>query len=213
MKAPSEPTSTRSGVTPHGSVRVSDPERIRALAHPIRLQLLDLLTEREATASECAIAIGESPASCSFHLRTLEKYGYIERAEPRGREKPWRVVAHGWDMRPDEAEPGSMRAVQELALMGLEREWMRTRAYFAQADRESDAWVQASTFTRSTFWATVDELAQLSLELQTITERFMGRGSDPSLRPAGARLAHMMAVANPEPIPETDDGHARVAHN
>lgn len=181
--------------------RITDPERIRALAHPIRLRLLDVLTTRdEATASECAALIGESPASCSFHLRMLEKYGFAERAQRRGKEKPWRAVSRGWDMRPDPGEPASLRALQELAAMGLDAEWARLRAYYGQMDRDADEWVQASTFTRSAFWATAEELAQVSLELQSIAERFAGRIADPSLRPAGARFARVVAVANPEPL-------------
>jgi DNA-binding transcriptional ArsR family regulator len=182
------------------SERVTDPERIRALAHPVRLALLDHLGDvPEATATECADAIGESPASCSFHLRMLEKYGYIERAERRGREKPWRVVAAGLDLRPDPEVPSSLHAVRAVAEMGLETEFLRARGYFAQLDAEADEWVQASTFTRSSFWATAEELAELSRELQTITDRFAGRHTDPSTRPPGARYARMFAVANPEP--------------
>lgn len=182
------------------SVRITDPERIRALAHPIRLRLLDLLgIHDELTASECAELIGESPASCSFHLRMLEKYGFIERSAPRGREKPWRVAQQGIDMRPDPDEPGSMVAVQEIAALGLDQEFQRVRAYFAGVADEPDEWVQASTFTRSVFWATADELAELSHLLQTITDRFDGRKADPSKRPPGARLARLVAVANPEP--------------
>lgn len=180
--------------------RVTDPARMRALAHPLRLQLFDVLTERvEATATECAEIVGESVASCSFHLRMLEKYGFVERAERRGREKPWRITARSWDMRPEPGSAASLRALQELAILGLDTEWERVRAYFAQADAESDEWVQASTFTRSTFWATADELAQLSRDLQTITDRFAGRAADPSKRPPGARFSRMIAVANPEP--------------
>lgn len=180
--------------------RVTDPARLRALAHPLRIQLLDILTERgEATATECAEIVGESAASCSFHLRMLEKYGFIERAESRGRERPWRPVARSWDMRPDPGSPGSLRALQEVAILALDAEWERARAFFAQSDGETDEWVQASTLTRSTFWATADELAQLSRDLQTITDRFAGRSADPSKRPAGARFARMVAVANPEP--------------
>jgi len=179
--------------------RVTDPERIRALAHPVRLALLDHLGDAgEATATECAEAIGESPASCSFHLRTLEKYGYIERAERRGREKPWRVVSAGLDLRPDPELPGSLRAVQEVAGLGLENEMLRAQRYFAQAGAIDDAWVQASTFTRSSFWATAEELAELSRDLQSITGRFAGRHADPSLRPPGARRARMFAVASPD---------------
>lgn len=182
------------------SERITDPERIRALAHPVRLALLDHLGDvDEATATECAEAIGESPASCSFHLRTLEKYGFIERAAARGREKPWRVVSAGIDMRPDPEIPGSLHALQAVAMLGLESEFLRAREYFAHADAEPDEWLQASTFTRSTFWATAEELAELSRDLQQITDRFSGRHTDPSKRPAGARYARMMAIANPDP--------------
>lgn len=184
------------------SERVTDPERIRALAHPVRLALLDHLGDvPEATATECAEAVGESPASCSFHLRSLEKYGFIERAERRGREKPWRIVSAGLDLRPDPEVAGSLRAVQAVAELGLETAYLRARDYFAHADAEDDTWVQASTFTRSTFWATADELAELSRDLQEITERFAGRHTDPSKRPPGARYARMFAVANPDPLP------------
>ena len=184
-----------------GRARISDPARLRALAHPLRLQLFEIFTERdEVTATECAQLLGESAASCSFHLRTLEKYGFIERAPGRGREKPWRALARSWDMRPDPEQPGSLRAAQELAALGLDSEWQRTRTFFGQADAEEDRWVQASTFTRSSFWATEEELAQLSRELQDITERFAGRATDPSKRPPGSRFSRLVAVANPEPF-------------
>ncbi|MDL9981240.1 ArsR/SmtB family transcription factor [Microbacterium sp. ASV49] len=180
--------------------RVTDPARLRALAHPLRIQLLDVLTERgEATATECAEIVGESAASCSFHLRMLEKYGFIERAETRGRERPWRPVARSWDMRPDPDSPGSLRALQEVALLALDAEWERTREFFSQTSGETDEWIQASILTRATFWATAEELAQLSRDLQTITDRFAGRSADPSKRPPGARFSRMVAIANPEP--------------
>jgi DNA-binding transcriptional ArsR family regulator len=180
--------------------RITDPERIRALAHPVRIALLDYLNDvSEATATQCADAVGESPASCSFHLRMLEKYGYIERAEQRGREKPWRVRTADFDMRPDPEVPGSLVAVQAVASMGLESEFLRATDWFARIDRESDEWVQATTFTRSSFWATSEELAQLSRDVQELTSRFAGRHADPSKRPEGARYSRFFAVVNPEP--------------
>ena len=73
-------------------MRITDPQRIRALTHPLRLELMDVLAEEgAATATRCAELTGESVASCSFHLRMLAKYGYIEPAERTGREKPWRL--------------------------------------------------------------------------------------------------------------------------
>jgi len=187
--------------TEHRRERITDPERIRALAHPVRIALLDHLGDvGEATATECAEALGESPASCSFHLRMLEKYGYIERAERRGREKPWRVRVADFDMRPDPDVPGSLLAVQAVASMGLESEFLRAMDWFSKVDRESDEWVQATTFTRTSFWATAEELAQLSRDVQDITDRFAGRHADPSKRPEGARFSRFFAVVNPDPV-------------
>lgn len=184
----------------------SDPERIRALAHPLRLELLDFLKGiGEATATECATHVGDSVASCSFHLRMLEKYGYIERAEPRGREKPWRVVARNatFDARPDSSVPGSMHAVQELVSLTVTRESERVRHFLAQADAEPDEWIQASTITTGTFWVTAEEMAGLSREVQALLERFRGR-TDPAQRPAGARHARLFATVNPDPRPSDE---------
>ncbi|MFP3422024.1 winged helix-turn-helix domain-containing protein, partial [Bacillus sp. SIMBA_161] len=67
-------------------------EQIKALTHPLRLRLMDLLRSgRELTATEAAELTGESVASCSFHLRQLAKFGVVEQAERRGREKPWKA--------------------------------------------------------------------------------------------------------------------------
>lgn len=178
---------------------VSDPARIRALAHPIRLELLDIITEsREATATECAERIGESVASCSFHLRMLAKYGFIEPAPRRGREKPWRPVSHSLDVRPSPDAPGSVPAVAELAALSLERATSYTRAFLQNLDREPAEWIDAMTVTRSTFWATAEEMAELSKEMWALTERFAGRQDDPSLRPEGARPSRLFATVHPD---------------
>jgi len=181
---------------------ISNPERIRALAHPTRLALLDYLERTdEATATECAAAVGESVASCSFHLHMLAKYDFIEAAPRRGRERPWRsIVPNGIDVRPSESVPGSRRAVAELAGMEVLRQAERLRAYLATMPTEAEEWVQASTITSSTFWATSDELGALSKHMQNVAaEWFGGREADPSKRPDGARRSHLFAGVNPEP--------------
>jgi len=193
---------------------ISNPERIRALAHPIRLALLDHLEQvGEATATECAAAIGESVASCSFHLHTLAKYDFIEPAPQRGRERPWRsTVATNLDVRPSESVPGSRRAVAELAALQVLRQAERLRAFLATMPSEAEEWVQASTITTSTFWATADEMAHLSTHVQNVAaEWFGGREADPSLRPAGARRSHLFAGINPDPLVDSSAAHGGAA--
>ena len=55
---------------------------VRALAHPLRLRMLEcLLDGGPATASMLARELGESSGATSYHLRILAKYGFIEEAD------------------------------------------------------------------------------------------------------------------------------------
>ncbi|GAA1254535.1 hypothetical protein GCM10009665_51470 [Kitasatospora nipponensis] len=56
-------------------------EGLRALAHPLRLRLLSLLTNQAMSAAEAARELGESQANISYHLRRLHAVGLLELAE------------------------------------------------------------------------------------------------------------------------------------
>lgn len=178
------------------SNRISDPQRIRALAHPLRIDLLDLLGEGEATATQCAEATGESVASCSFHLRTLAKYGYIEPGERRGREKPWRLAGRDRTIAPDWDDPTSVRAVQEFAAFDVEREAQRIVDWIGRTGDVPKEWVVATTISQSSSWATVDELAEISRTIEALFEPLRGRWEDPSLRPEGSRPVRLFAATS-----------------
>lgn len=75
---------------------LDDPRALRAVAHEARYRVLTALSDgRELTATEAAELCGLTPSAMSYHLRMLERYGIVERAEPSGdgRERPWRVAA------------------------------------------------------------------------------------------------------------------------
>ncbi len=183
------------------AVTTSDPERIRALAHPLRLAILDLLDdEGQATATRCAQVTGESVASCSFHLRMLAKYGFVEPAERVGREKPWKPVGTGRTSRYDPEQPESLRAAGELARIVVDQEVARIAHWIDGAPRQPHEWLLASVMTKSSFWATPAELTELSRELQAITDRFEGRWAHPELRPEGSRPARLFGVVNADPL-------------
>jgi DNA-binding transcriptional ArsR family regulator len=77
-------------------VEMTDPAVIRALAHPARAAILAFLSDGPATATECSEAADESPSSCSYHLRTLAKLGFVEEtASEDGRERRWRLKIEG----------------------------------------------------------------------------------------------------------------------
>ncbi|MFE4463590.1 ArsR/SmtB family transcription factor [Oerskovia sp. NPDC056781] len=191
------------------AVTTSDPERIRALAHPLRLAILDLLDdEGQATATRCAEVTGESVASCSFHLRMLAKYGFVEPAERVGREKPWKPVGTGRTSRYDPEQPESLRAAGELARIVVDQEAARIAHWIDGAPRQPHEWLLASVMTKSSFWATPAELTELSRELQAITDRFEGRWAHPELRPEGSRPARLFGVVNADPFDPDAPGPA-----
>lgn len=180
---------------PHRDLRTSDPVRIRALSHPLRLELLDVLTDGPATATECAKATGESVASCSFHLRTLAKYGYIEPDERRGREKPWKLTYTSRDIRPSE-EHESRLAVGEVARLQVDRSSDGIHRWLDGMTDEPLEWVNASTIFDASFWATAEELAELSQVIQSLTAPYQGRNDDPERRPEGSRPMTLFAAAH-----------------
>ena len=81
---------------------LTDPKAMRALAHPVRLALLEAFADTETlTATEAGERVGESPANASFHLRQLAKYGFVEEAEGgTGRRRPWKLKQQGHDASP-----------------------------------------------------------------------------------------------------------------
>ena len=51
---------------------------LRAMAHPLRLQMLSLLTGAELSAAEVARELGITHANASYHLRVLLDAGELE---------------------------------------------------------------------------------------------------------------------------------------
>jgi DNA-binding transcriptional ArsR family regulator len=72
------------------SARPMDAAQLRALAHPLRLQLLEVLgAEGPSTASQLARRLGESSGATSYHLRALYRAGMVEEAEQRNARERW----------------------------------------------------------------------------------------------------------------------------
>jgi DNA-binding transcriptional ArsR family regulator len=119
---------------PRDQLEITDPRAMRALAHPVRLDLLAALSDGPLTATQCAERVGQSPQSCSYHLRTLAGYGFVEPAEAaNGKERPWRKVARGlrW------SAGSNAEAARALAGTFLARDFQLLQAYLASP---SEAW-------------------------------------------------------------------------
>lgn len=168
---------------------VRDPRALRALAHSTRLALLEVLAaEGSATATRCAELLGERVASCSFHLRTLARHGFIEPVpQEGGREKPWRLTSPGQSIPQTDLTPEQDMAAGEVLTTFLEREFVRLREWQQRVRDEPEQWQRAATMQGATVWLTPDELTELGEELRGLALRHQERVADPGRRPEGAR--------------------------
>ena len=92
---------------------------LRATAHPLRLQILSILTGTAMSAAELARELGTTHANASYHLRVLAQAGEVV---PDGEESIRGGVAkryrHPWDqMRDRKAQPQNDHA-QHVRSMG-----------------------------------------------------------------------------------------------
>lgn len=56
---------------------------MRALAHPLRMRLLELFAERPRTTKQAALALGEPPTKLYHHVAALERAGIVRLRETR----------------------------------------------------------------------------------------------------------------------------------
>ena len=144
---------------------------MRALAHPTRLALLDHLhTVDQATATECGEAVGDSPSSCSYHLRALSKWGFVVEGERGpGRERPWRAAASRIEFPTDGIESVVLR--DEL----VARQQQRVRDALRREHEVPPRWRRAAQTSSSTLELTPSELEELGERFEELLDEFRGR--------------------------------------
>lgn len=178
----------------------TDPTRIRALAHPVRLALLDHLSGVEsATATQCAEAIGESVASCSFHLRTLAKHGFITRAESGdAKSRPWRVASRERSQRFSAEDPESLPAVTALGTAVVAQETARLNAFLTAVPGLPTEAIERTLLSHASLWLTGQEHEELMEAMLRLTEPFRSRNADAAQRPEGALRNTLFIASTPE---------------
>jgi predicted ArsR family transcriptional regulator len=188
------------GVSGRARREIRDPRVLRAMAHPFRLRLLDLVVRRGTlTSAEAAEATGESTASCSFHLRQLAKYGFVEPAEPRdGRERPWKRV-EGGERIPDSSDPVFSRAAAEAGRVILDRVYSEALDWLDKHGGLPRRWQRGAMLDEELLYLTAEELAELSRTVVDLLATFRSRTAVPKTRPEGALPVRALALLFPVP--------------
>ncbi len=170
MTEPEDPTVPPAPLPEQRSVdvRVVDLDSLKGLAHPLRVRILDVLsTYGNFTASGLADRLGESSGATSYHLRQLERHGFVREVEGKGtgRERWWESVPGGISLSDRNiADSPAVRASSSLVL----KQWERTRSQqlsdFVEhgGDELADSWTDVSELSTINVRLTADQLAEVS---------------------------------------------------
>jgi len=211
--APREGDANPDGLNNTVEMRTLDMTSLKALAHPLRVKIFDTLsTYGPATASGLADRLGESSGATSYHLRQLEKHGFVREDATKGsaRERWWERTPGGVSVVPTDYPPSSAeRAATDL----VTREWQVSRDALVNdfiahgSDRLEKHWFEASTLDTSNLRLTAEQFRALVLELQAVTERYAVVGRErgvPGTRPVQIQL-NAFPVLDAEVVPESPD--------
>jgi hypothetical protein len=176
-------------------VELTDPRMMRALAHQARIAIwMHLGMHGPATATECAQIAGLSPSACSYHLRTLARYGFVEedpQSAADGRERPWRARLLAFNMSSGPDAPPATQVASQLLVenMRAAAEEIRVR-YLARRSEYPDDWQTAAGEVFSVAHVTPDELDRMRSEVLEVMARYIRL--DPASRSSGALPVRIM---------------------
>jgi DNA-binding transcriptional ArsR family regulator len=177
---------------------LTDPKAMRALAHPVRLALLEALADAGTlTATEAGERVGESPANASFHLRQLAKYGYVVEAEGgTGRKRPWKLKSLGmrWtDVHEDAELAGAARTLQHVA-----QDRYFERAQRALQDRQAlpEEWRAVTGINQMRLYLTPEELEAMNEEIvDLLLHKYADRRTVSADQLEGAERVEILTLA------------------
>jgi predicted transcriptional regulator len=190
---------------------LTDAKAMRAIAHPTRLALLDLLGRHEQlTATEAAELVGESPTNCAFHLRTLAKYGFVEEAGAApGRRRPWRRAHLGFSFddtgRADAETDQAAQALADLLWDGWLRRLQRVRN---TRHRFGESWRDVTSGSQYLAYLTPAEAAAFAEQLQRLFDRHRDRLGHPDQRPDDAIAVEYLLFNFPQQAADPPRGPA-----
>jgi len=182
--------------------------QLRALAHPLRVQLLQILyVEGPATASQLARRLGESSGATSYHLRALHRAGFVDEGERRnGRERWWQrpeqpvTIPNSVALDASDSERAELQAAHaQLQSVLLERDeqalgrWMEIRWDLPLE------WQEAGGIGNFRMWATASEMREFATRVYDLAKPLRKPPDSPD---AERRETHVtLRVLPQEPSP------------
>ena len=186
---------------PYGDVEISEPEAMRALAHPVRLAILSRLQRYgPSTATRLSPEVGATPSVASWHLRHLQGFGLVRDAAvgEDARERWWEAAGRGFRFAaPDDPHDlegqAAYRALTEQMFLyadHLPRQWL------AQVEPDlPPRWRRLSGLSNTRVVVNARELAELEQAIESALAPYVRR--KPGDAPRGSRSVRLMRYVMP----------------
>ena len=162
---------------------VSDARTLRAIAHPLRARLLSILrVDGPATATELARRTGESSGSTSYHLRQLERYGYVEDAGPRtGRDRRWRATTRDTSWQPADfaGDPAGLAVSDALERRQVQLAVRQFEAWMRRRPGADPAWLRAASMSDDILRLTPSQAIAFVDDVMAIRQRYLDSPPEP----------------------------------
>ncbi len=164
-----------------GDQPITDPQAMRALAHPVRLAVLSHLQRHgPATATQLAPHVGATPSVTSWHLRHLASFGLVRDADPDEvpgdrRQRWWKAAARGFRMElGDGPETEAAARVLGAQLFDTARrqvdEWLT-----GPAERLDATWLRGSGISNTRVRLTAAELTEINRKIDELLGTYVLR--------------------------------------
>jgi DNA-binding transcriptional ArsR family regulator len=187
---------------PLGDLTITDPKSMRALAHPVRLAILDLLRrDGPASATELAREIDASPSGISWHLRHLAGFGLVRDSEPGPdrRYRRWEAVARGFRYEvPEDPDDVEGRSAARLLSRQMFLQAGETPARWMAEDEAGldPVWRRLAGLSNTRVMLSADELASVEAEIERVLAPYVTR--EAADRPPDGRWVRLMRYVLPE---------------
>jgi DNA-binding transcriptional ArsR family regulator len=185
----------------YGDFEITDPQALRALAHPVRLAILERLQlHGPATATQLSPHVGATPSVVSWHLRHLATYGLVKDWDGAAskRERWWQASARGFRFSlPEEAEGQS--AARQLQGEMFAQYAELPQKWLLNDEPQLDAkWRRLSGMANTRVLVTAEELREIEGAIEKLLAPFVRRKAKKKV-PAGVRGVRLLRFVMPEP--------------
>jgi DNA-binding transcriptional ArsR family regulator len=188
-----------------------DPIRLKAMAHPLRVEILRVLQRRKrASVTSLAEELGETTGAMSYHLRQLARHGFVAQCDPDednpattpGRRQQW------WQMAVDEIHSSGFGLLADAATSEaagfLLRESVTQNArdlahWYATATEWPMEWQRAHTAMTGTLELDATQTRALADDLSALLLRYQQMAAGPDARTVAVQYALFPAETGDRP--------------